>query len=215
MEEHIPLHMPETDALPPENQEAPAPQPTPAQNLFREGVELVKSLFWVLVTVTLIRSFVFQPYDVRGASMEPNLHESDYLIADKFTYRLSEPKRGDVIVLFYPLDRTRHYVKRVIGLPGETVVITAGKVYLKGTDGTLNLLEEPYLDESVFTTAFGDAESREYIVPNEQYFVLGDNRQNSSDSREWGFLPEKDIAGIVRLRAMPLNKFGLISHAKS
>jgi signal peptidase I len=160
--------------------------------------EVSKIVIIALVIVVPIRYFVFQPFFVRGQSMEPNFHNGDYLIIDELSYQFRTPQRGEVIVFKYPNDTTQRYIKRVIGLPGETIKIASGQVSVY-KDGVLQtLVEDNYLPASLQTS--GDMQ---ITLTEQEYFVLGDNRPASADSRRWGTLPEEDIIGRVILRAWP------------
>src|SRR3989344_1298070 len=160
--------------------------------------EITKVVIVALLVVLPIRYFVFQPFFVRGASMEPNFYGSDYLIIDEISYRFQEPQRGEVIVFKYPYNPSQRYIKRIIGLPYETVEIKDGKIVIY-RQGQAEILDESgYLPQSAETRG----EERIALGQNE-YFVLGDNRLVSSDSRSWGLLPEKDIVGRVIFRAWP------------
>lgn len=155
-----------------------------------------------LAFVLLIRSFVFQPFLVRGDSMVPNFHSGDYLIVDELSYRLlGDPSRGEVIVFKFPGDISQKYIKRVVGLPGERVEIKEGKVYIS-SNGEPVLLEERYLDPQERTEGFVSL-----LLKDEEYFVMGDNREFSSDSRRWGVLPREDIIGKALLRVFPFQDF--------
>ena len=157
----------------------------------------------------LVRFFVAAPYVVSGASMEPNFNDWNYLIVDRLTYDFSSPQRGDVIVFDLPQDTNRALIKRVIGLPGDTVV-------LSGTEPTVTIIDaahpdgftlsEPYLDPS----DLGGASDMRITLRPDQYFVLGDNRRVSADSRLWGVLPRADIVGRVLLRLYPLNEINVL-----
>jgi signal peptidase I len=162
--------------------------------------ETIKIALVASLIVIPIRFLIFQPFFVKGQSMEPNFENGDYLIVDELSYRFNEPQRGDVVVFRYPNDPSQRYIKRIIGLPGETVEIKSGKVEItKGSD--VKVLEENnYLPEAFFTS--GDLR---ITLDGTEYFVLGDNRSASSDSRTWGTLPRKDIIGKVALRAWPAN----------
>ncbi len=132
--------------------------------------------------------------------MEPNFKNGEYLIVDELSYRFHEPKRGEVIVFKYPLKPSEYFIKRVIGLPGETIKIENGKVVIK--DVATNkpvLLEEEYLSKSLRTSP-----DLNVTLASGQYFVLGDNRPRSSDSRIWGLLPKENITGKVFLRLWPI-----------
>jgi signal peptidase I len=163
--------------------------------------EIAKIVIIALAIVVPIRYFLFQPFFVKGQSMEPNYETGDYLIIDELSYRIRSPERGEVIVFKYPHDITQRYIKRLIGLPGETVEIKNGQVTIYKTDSTTQILNESnYLAADVLT--IGDLKVT--LAANE-YFVLGDNRPVSSDSRRWGVVPRADIIGRVYLRAWPLN----------
>ncbi len=174
----------------------------------------VGSFLWELARIIVIafivmigfRFFVAEPFIVSGSSMVPNYHNREYLVVNKMTYRFDEPKRGDVIVFRYPKDTTQYFIKRIIGLPGEKIKVENGKVYVYNNehpDGSA--LTEPYLSNQDIT--FGNNQT--VTLGSEEYFVLGDNRLASSDSRVWGVLPKKDIIGTAWLRVFPLNTFGI------
>lgn len=151
-----------------------------------------------LVVVLPIRLFVAQPFVVSGSSMEPTFENGEYLIIDELSYRFEEPERGDVVVFHYPKDPKKYFIKRIIGLPGETVHIRPSSVSITGTDGKEIALEEPYLVNE------GNGENEDVSIGHDQYFVMGDNRPASSDSRMWGLLPRENIAGRAFLRLLPL-----------
>lgn len=162
--------------------------------------EISKIIIIAIVIVVPIRYFVFQPFFVRGQSMEPNFYNGDYLIVDEISYRFGKPQRGEVVVFKYPQNPSQRYIKRIIGLPGETVGIQNGKVQIYNKEGIPQIVDESsYLPEFVQTS--GDIRFR---LDDNEYFVLGDNRQFSSDSRNWGSLPEENIIGRVFLRTWPL-----------
>ena len=164
--------------------------------------EIIEIVAIALVTVFLIRSFIVQPFLVRGASMEPNFLNSNYLLVDEVTYRFRSPERGEVIVFRYPNDPSTYYIKRIIGLPGETLVIESGKIEIINDARPEGFwLREDYLIPG--TKTLGD---EKIILGADQYFVLGDNRMFSFDSRSWGFLNGKNIIGVVRLRLWPLRE---------
>lgn len=142
--------------------------------------------------------------------MYPNFHDNEYLLTDKLSYRLGEPGRGDVIVFKAPKNQEYDYIKRIIGLPGEEIEIRNGKLYIND-----KLLDESYLPEEYITSGGSFwREGLEAPVPQEQYFVLGDNRSHSSDSREWGTVPLENIIGKAWLRYWPFNKLGLVKEEK-
>jgi signal peptidase I len=179
----------------------------------KETVQTIGSFIWELVRVFVIalliivplRVFIAEPFIVSGSSMVPNYHNREYLIIDKVSYRQHEPQRGDVVVLRYPKDPTQYFIKRVIALPGETVKIDKGSVFIfnkETPNGTQ--LDEQYLPNQGIT--FGSAEP--VTLGPDEFFVLGDNRLASSDSRVWGILPKDEIVGRVWLRVFPLQNFG-------
>lgn len=170
------------------------------------GKGLLKDLFTLILLIILvvipIRLFVISPFVVDGESMHSTFENLDYLIVDEILYRFQTPARGDVIVFRYPLHPSTFYIKRVIGLPGETVAINRGAITITTASGKSFSLTEPYIvnDDATYTKSIS--------LNADEYFVMGDNRPNSSDSRIWGPLPKKDIVGRVDLRLLPLNKLG-------
>jgi signal peptidase I len=160
-------------------------------------------LVLAIIIVLPIRLFVAQPFVVQGESMHPTFESRDYLIVDQLTYHFHEPRRGDVVVFRYPGDPSTFYIKRVIGLPGETISITEGKPTITKQDGTSITLDETYVvDEDATYT-------QNTNIGPDQYFVMGDNRPKSSDSRVWGLLPEKNIMGRAFLRLLPADQITL------
>jgi len=154
-----------------------------------------------------IRFFIAAPYIVDGPSMEPTFYGWHYLIVDKLVYDIHPPERGDVVVFGLPQDTGRSLIKRVIGLPGETVRITGSEVRIISVEYPQGLvLDEPYIDPKNASSG----EQVEIQLGPDEYFVLGDNRRVSLDSRFWGKLPFKDIAGRVDLRLFPFNKIGVL-----
>lgn len=170
---------------------------------FRFLFETGKTLLVALLIVIPLRLFVAQPFFVRGASMDPTFSNGDYLIIDELSYRFSLPKRGDVIVFRYPGDPSQFFIKRVIGLPGETISSAEGRVSVEHF-GQRIILEESYLN--VETTGMTPITAG----PNE-YVMLGDNRSASSDSRRWGVLPRENIIGRVFLIVWPPKDFSMFT----
>jgi len=163
--------------------------------------EVSKIVIIALLIVVPIRYFVFQPFFVRGQSMEPNFYNGDYLIIDELSYQFRAPQRGEVVVFKYPNDTTQRYIKRIVGLPGETVAVNSGKVFVYQEDGSPMALDESvYLPQSTQTQG-----NTKITLSKDEYFVLGDNRSLSADSRAWGTLPEEDLIGRVIFRAWPFS----------
>lgn len=155
--------------------------------------ELVASVLPALVIVLLVNIFLGQATRVDGQSMEPNLHDHQRLIIEKVSYHFHNPRRGDIVVLRPPQRQTIPLIKRVIGLPGETIEIHDNHVYIDGV-----LLEEPYLTQTTWGTLTPQ------LVPEDHIFVLGDNRGSSNDSRVFGPIPLDDVIGRAWLRYWPL-----------
>jgi signal peptidase I len=161
------------------------PQPPAARkssSFLREAVETIL----IAVILFLLLQLVVKNFRIIGDSMQPNFHDGEMILVDRVTYRFSEPKRGDVVVFHYPRAPQEDYIKRVIGLPGETVAISTGDVYING-----NPISEPYIDGQRTTTY----RNSEITLGADEYFVMGDNRGYSSDSRAWGPLPRRYIIG--------------------
>lgn len=159
--------------------------------------EISKIVIIALVIVIPIRYLIFQPFFVKGQSMEPNFENGDYLIIDELSFKFRDPQRGEVVVFKYPQNPSQKYIKRIIGLPGETIEVKDGKVAISNQEEEV-LDESGYLPENVFTPG----EVKISLEENE-YFVLGDNRISSSDSRRWGTLSGNNIIGRVFFRAWP------------
>jgi signal peptidase I len=164
--------------------------------------EMVKVVAIALVIILPIRYFLVQPFYVKGSSMEPNYHDYEYLIIDEITYRFNEPHRGDVVVLRDPSSSGQYFIKRIIGLPGETITITNGKVAIDGVD----LDESVYLSDTLETYTSNVATTD---LTDNQYFVLGDNRPVSHDSRRFGPVDQSEFVGRVWVRAWPFNRFSV------
>ncbi len=164
--------------------------------------EILQTVILALLIILPIRYFIFQPFIVKGQSMEANFEDGNYLIIDEITYRIRDPKRGEVIVFKNPMNGHQRFIKRIIGLPGETVEISDGKIFI--SNGEKKILNEPYLNPS-FTA--GDIQ---LTLGKDEYFVLGDNRQFSLDSRRFGPIKKKEIVGRVFLRLWPIYSFAKI-----
>lgn len=165
--------------------------------------ETVEVALIAMVSVLIIRTFLVQPFLVSGVSMEPNFHNGDYLLIDELSYRFREPERGEVIVFHYPNDEKYYYIKRIIGLPGDEIEFKDGKVVVFNKDFPKGMvLRENYLPFSEDTVSA----NKKIKIGENEYFVLGDNRDFSFDSRSWGEVKEGEIIGIVRLRLWPFAK---------
>lgn len=160
--------------------------------------DVVSFALIALLIVVPIRWFVAQPFIVRGDSMVPTFHSGDYLIVDQLSYRFSDPERGDVIIMRYPKDESVYFIKRIIGLPGETVELQGTRVIIRKSGEEMITLEQPYLADVAHRPEYAT-----YALTDEEYFVMGDNRDASSDSRVWGPLPEKDVIGRALVRLFP------------
>lgn len=168
-------------------------------------LEVGQILIIAAAIILPIRAFLVKPFVVRGASMEPNYFDSEYLIIDEITYDFREAKRGEIVVFVPPSNRDQFYIKRVIGLPGERVTIKDGviTVFKNADDKVGVVLEEDYIDKETLGTI-------DTILKMDEYFVMGDNRDHSLDSRRFGAVNVKDIVGKVWLRGLPLEKIGSI-----
>lgn len=158
--------------------------------------ELVKLAVFALVIVIPFRLYVAQPFVVEGASMDPTFATGEYLIVDELTYHFEQPARGSVLIFKYPKDPSKYFIKRVIGLPRETVIIKNGKVSIVEEVGSTFILDEPYVKLTRDDTAT-------YKLGDKEYFVMGDNRAGSADSRLWGPVPESNIIGRPIIRLWP------------
>ncbi len=183
------------------------------KSFLAEGLLFVRDLLLVFAFFILFGVFIAQPVVVEGTSMLPNLHEGERLIVDKLIYykfksfAFGHLERGDVVVFWYPKNPDQSFVKRVIGLPGEKVDIVKGKVFIDDKE-----LTEPYLDPENNKSTAND---KSIYVESNYYFVMGDNRDNSSDSRVWGLVPEKYIYGKVFFRYWSPANIGIIKKGET
>lgn len=172
------------------------------------AMRALKEIFTLVILAVLIvvpiRVFIAQPFVVEGLSMFPTFKDKDYLIIDELSYRFGNPERGDVVVFRYPGNPSIFYIKRIIGLPGEKVSIDHGIVTVTRADSTKVTLEEPYVVEEDATYTL------DTTLGGDQYFVMGDNRPKSSDSRVWGPLPKEDIIGRAYFRVYPVAHAGVL-----
>lgn len=178
----------------------PAPRQKPTKSPLREYVE---TLVGAAVLAVLIMTFVARAFTVDGPSMLPTLEDGQRLLVDRLTYRFREPERGDVVVFRYPANPSQHFIKRIIGVPGDEVFISRGTVFVNGV-----ALEEDYVNGPMFTSrAFGPI-----VVEPDTYFVLGDNRNNSEDSRDRrvGLVPRGHIVGRALWRYWPISDMAVM-----
>jgi signal peptidase I len=203
------------DSLPrisPEELDRDADAIAPGAHVWGEAKSLIRDFLFAALTAILLVVFVIQPVKVEGTSMLPHLHDGERIFVNKFLYTLDgwpserysvgRPiERGDIVVFYYPRDPNKSFIKRIIGLPGETVRIDVdGRVYIDG-----RRLDEPYLAREY------TRKPQKQIVKNvkaHRYFVMGDNRDASNDSREWGLVPEKYIYGKAWFRYWPVDEMG-------
>jgi len=173
------------------------------KGILRSVGELIQIAALVTAIVVPIRYFLIQPFYVKGASMEPNFYDREYLVIDELTYRFRDPKRGEISVFRYPNDPSQFFIKRIIGLPGDTVRVYGGKVMVTPVDSDKEtaLDEIAYLSPDIYTA--GD---KTVTLGADEYFVMGDNRGASLDSRIFGDVPRKNIVGRVMLRGWPFSK---------
>ena len=167
--------------------------------------EALRTIVLVLFFAFIIRAVIFQPFVVEGSSMVPTFHDHDYLIVNKFLYYFESPKRGDVIVFRAPTARNTDYIKRVIGLPGDLVRIDNGQLFINGTK-----VEEAYVNQDSMANRSVQPTSLERFLNQNEYWVMGDNRNNSSDSRAWGPLQHSAIIGKATITVFPIADFGLV-----
>jgi signal peptidase I len=184
----------------------------PVASFSRFFLDIVETVVVALSIFLVIYLFFMQPHQVNGQSMEPNFHNGEYVLTDKVSYHTGDPQRGDVVVFHAPPaagcpDGTGcDFIKRVLGVPGDTVAVKENKIWVNG-----KILPESYLDENLeinpgeFTRA-----GREVVLGPDEYFVSGDNRPFSSDSRSWGPIKRADIVGRAFFRYLPLDRMGLI-----
>ncbi len=164
------------------------------------AVEWIKSIVIALAIAFFIKTFLFNSTLVKGSSMQPTLHENDRIFVNKIIYRINEPERGDIITLHAPDRENTEYIKRVIGVPGDEVEITDGKVIVNG-----KVLEEPYTAPGAYTNTY---DKNKWKVPEGKIFVLGDNREPgaSKDSRSLGLIEESSVVGRAGLRYYPFSR---------
>lgn len=188
----------------------PTENPTEEKGIFgrlgAEAVDFIQTLVVFGAIFAIIYLFVAQPHKVSGSSMVPNFQNGDYILTDKITYRFSQPKGGDVIVLKNPRDESQDFIKRIMATPGQTIKVEGNHVFVQGMQ-----LDENYLLPETLTRSGAFLHEGEVITAApDQFFVFGDNRSHSSDSREWGAVTKEEIVGRVVFRYWPPSAVGLI-----
>ena len=181
-------------------------QEVTGSNISSRIIDFVQSVVVIGSIFASIYLFVAQPHKVSGSSMVPTFRSGDYILTDKMTYRFSTPKKGDIIVLKNPRNEAEDFIKRIVATPGDKIKIETNIIYINE-----NPLNEPYIPNDYITRGQNFLTDGETIyIGQDQYFVMGDNRSHSSDSREWGTVTRKEIIGKVFFRYFPLNRLGKI-----
>jgi signal peptidase I len=167
-------------------------------------LEVAKVVVVALAIVLPLRLFIVCPFYVKGASMEPSFYDKEYLLVDEISYRFQPPERGEVVVFRYPQDPREYFIKRIIGLPGETIKIDQGEVYLQDkSTNQWTKINESYLPTTDQTFTF---DRNQFILGPDEFFVLGDNREHSRDSRYFGLLNKRYLIGRVMFRGLPFKR---------
>lgn len=179
--------------------------PKVALNFFLELVQVVAISLAIIIPV---RYFLIQPFYVKGASMEPNFFDHEYLIIDEISYRFSKPERGDILVFHYPNEPKNYFIKRLVGLPGETVEVANGQVKIYNDEYPNGIV----LDESKYLNDSYTAQTRRDTLKGDEYFVLGDNRASSLDSRFFGPIEKDEVVGRVWVRGWPLDRWKIFNN---
>jgi signal peptidase I len=192
--------MEESSITPPTAPPAVPPNsPSSSRKVFLELKSWIRDILFAFATAIFIVIFVIQPVKVEGTSMQPRLVDQERIFVNRFIYRFADIRRGDIVVFWYPRDHSKSFIKRVVGLPGDELEIRYGSLYVNG-----QRIDEPYLKAE-----FKDHDSlRRETVPRSQYFVLGDHRNSSNDSRNWGFVPRELIYGKAVFRYWPMSRMG-------
>lgn len=195
----------EPEKLNPEGPVDQASTPTiPASNLKVSFWEIIKFVVITIAIVVPIRTFIAQPFIVHGGSMENTFQEKEYLIVDELSYFLRTPTRGEVIIFRYPKNPSVFFIKRIVGLPGETLAIKNSRILIKQADGAWQALNEPYARGKTFS------DITDITLKADEYFVVGDNRELSYDSRSWGPVKLDQIRGRAWLRLLPVTKINYL-----
>jgi signal peptidase I len=174
-------------------------------------LEILEIIIIAVVAVLLVRTYIVQPFLVWGSSMVPSFLSGDYILIDELSLRFRNPQRGEVVVFRYPQNPSTYFIKRIIGLPGERVLIKDNKITIFNNEYQEGfVLNEPYL-KSNFVIQARPNKPNEFVLGPDEYFVLGDNRQYSYDSRDWGPLKMENIIGIAKLRLWPIKEVSVFA----
>ncbi len=178
------------------------------RKFFKVVYEFVEAFVISASVFVVVYLFLMQPHQVKGSSMYPTFKDKEYLLTDKITYKRSLPKYGDVIVFKAPINENYDFIKRVIAIPGQTVMVKGGHVFIDGQQ-----LQESYLSDEVVTDS-GQflLEGQSYVVREGEVMAFGDNREHSSDSRDWGPVPDENIVGRVFFRYWPTSVVGVVNN---
>lgn len=170
--------------------------------------DFLQGIVVVMALLVMVYLFIVSPQEINGASMEPNFHNGEYILTSKVLYKFRAPQRGDVVIFKSPGNKEIDYIKRIIGLPGDTVSLKDNSFYVNGQK-----VDEPYLapDTPIFGSSYLE-EGQAIVVPDGSYFVAGDNRAHSSDSREFGPIAEADFIGTAIFRYWPFSQLGPLPH---
>lgn len=176
-------------------------------------LDIIETVVIALSVFLIVYLFFMQPHQVNGQSMVPTFQDKEYLLTDKVSYKFNQPDRGDMVVFHAPDNAgcppggSCDFIKRIIGVPGDTIEVKNGLVYLNG-----KVIDEPYLGDGVTTQPGNYTNNRLVTLASNQYFVMGDNRPHSSDSRAWGPIPISSIVGRVFFRYWPINQAGIMKN---
>lgn len=197
------------DAMPPAGAPTPTPASEPASDkkpLLGRALDFAGELLHVVIIslaiIVPVRYFLIQPFYVKGASMEPNFYDHEYLIIDEIGYRLNQPQRGEIVVFRYPNDPRQYFIKRIVGLPGERIKVSGGQVWVYNAEHP----DGKVLDEHSYLGAIYTGGERDVQLADDEYFLMGDNRGASLDSRSFGPVSRSFIVGRVWFRGWPPEK---------
>lgn len=185
------------------------------KSLWSFFIDIIETIVIALAIFVVVYLFLIQPHQIRGVSMDNTFHDKEYILTDKISYRFSSPERGDIIVFQAPKDREHDFIKRIIGLPGEKVKIQNGNVYIYNDKSPNGIkLSEPYIADPFTSPGEYAKEGEQINLAENEFFVMGDNRPRSSDSRVWGPVRRDEIVGRAWVRYWPLNKIKFIPGLK-